>query len=132
MSKKIISKSDYEKIDQVLQNMLYSNSSNIMLEEFSNILDEAKKIHDEKPLEDIVTLNSHVELIDVNNNKVMLKKIVLPPANFDLQELSVLSPVGMSVIGAKTGDVIDCKVPSGIRRIKVQNILNAVNYAGFV
>jgi transcription elongation GreA/GreB family factor len=131
MSEKVISKSDFEKINRVLQNMLYSNSSNIMLEEFSDALDEAKKVHDEKLQEDIVALDSCVELMDVNNNEVMLKRIVLPPADFDSQELSVLSPIGMSVIGVKAGEIIDCKVPAGVRRIKIQNILDTAK-AGFV
>ncbi|MFA7231109.1 MAG: GreA/GreB family elongation factor [Victivallaceae bacterium] len=127
MSEKVISKSDFEKINRVLQDMLYSNSSSMMfdmLEEFSDTLADAKQVQDEKLHEDIVALNSCVELMDVNNNEVMLKTIVLPPADFDSQELSVLSPIGMSVIGVKTGEIIDCKVPAGVRRIKVQNILD--------
>ncbi|MDD5598358.1 MAG: GreA/GreB family elongation factor [Victivallaceae bacterium] len=122
MPERIVSKSDFEKINYILESMFGSNPESF--DGFAKVLDSAKKLNDEQMPDNIVMLDSCVELFDVGNQELMLKKIVLPPADFDTQELSVFSPVGMSVFGLKAGETIDCKVPGGIRRIEVRNILD--------
>ncbi len=133
MNKIIISKDDFEEINRLLLDMLYSDPNNNDLKEFSDDLNSAQIFTSERIMPDIITLYSCVELIDTNNQETMIKKIVLPPADFEAQELSVLSPIGMSIIGRKRGDVVDCKVPAGVRRIKIQNIFDethSLNFSG--
>ena len=99
MNKIIISKDDFEEINRLLLDMLYSDPNNNDLKEFSDALNSAQIFTSERIMPDIITLYSCVELIDANNQEATIKKIVLQPADFESQELSVLSPIGMSIIG---------------------------------
>jgi regulator of nucleoside diphosphate kinase len=44
--------------------------------------------------------------------------------------LSVLTPLGVRLLGARVGDVIEWPVPSGVRRLRVQRILFQPRAAG--
>lgn len=122
MNARIIGQSDFEQIERMLQQQLFAGGT-MKMEEFFTELETAQKVGDEQRAKDVVALNSYVELQDMSDHEVMRKKIVLPPADFDAHEVSVLSPLGMSVFGRKAGTVIDCPVPAGVRRIKVRHIL---------
>jgi regulator of nucleoside diphosphate kinase len=133
MNKKIVmSKDDFEKLNRMVQDMIYSGSNNVELEKFYEELENAEIKDNDKLPEELVTLNSEVELVDTKSGECICKRIVLPPANYEQQELSVITPIGMAVIGRKAGDIIECKVPAGTRVLKVKNILNPVVESGFI
>jgi regulator of nucleoside diphosphate kinase len=44
-------------------------------------------------------------------------------ANFDDGKISVLAPIGTAMIGYRRGDVIEWEVPSGVRRLRVEEVL---------
>jgi regulator of nucleoside diphosphate kinase len=133
MNKKIVmSKDDFEKLNRMVQDMIYSGSNNVELEKFYEELENAEIRDNDKLPEELVALNSEVELVDTKSGECICKRIVLPPANYEQQELSVITPIGMAVIGRKAGDIIECKVPAGTRVLKVKNILNPVVESGFI
>jgi len=41
----------------------------------------------------------------------------------DKGKISVLAPVGTAMIGYRAGDLIEWEVPSGLRRLKVEEII---------
>ncbi|MDD5596555.1 MAG: GreA/GreB family elongation factor [Victivallaceae bacterium] len=117
----IISREDFDIIAPKLQSMIFSDIKNDNLKNFADILEEAKQVScSELPAESI-TLGSKIELMDTNSKQIMIKKLVMPPASYELQELSVFTPVGMAVFGRKVGDIIKCEVPAGIKSLKVKS-----------
>ena len=73
---------------------------------------------------DVVTLDSRVQLIDLDSGEELLFAVVLPSrANADEGRLSVLAPLGMAVLGYRSGEVIEWDVPGGRRRLRVTHVL---------
>ncbi|HKS74401.1 MAG TPA: GreA/GreB family elongation factor [Terriglobales bacterium] len=55
----------------------------------------------------------------------MIYTLVFPrDANFDEGKISVLAPIGTAILGYRAGDVIEWKVPGGLRKLRVEEILD--------
>lgn len=80
---------------------------------------------------DLVTMNSTVELCDLETGEIETYTIVYPErADVALERISVLAPIGRAVLGSRAGDVAEVKVPSGWRRIRVEGIRYQPENAG--
>jgi regulator of nucleoside diphosphate kinase len=51
-------------------------------------------------------------------------------ADIDTGAISVLAPVGTAILGYAKGDVVEWTVPSGIRRISIEEVLYQPEAAG--
>jgi regulator of nucleoside diphosphate kinase len=73
---------------------------------------------------DVITMRSTVRLKDLDTGQEMIYGLVFPTeANYDDGKISVLAPIGTAMLGYRLGDVIEWKVPSGLRRLKVEKVL---------
>lgn len=80
---------------------------------------------------DIVTLNSRIRLLDLDANQEMVLTLALPGmANLEEGRISVASPIGTAILGYAAGDIIEWKVPSGTKTIRVEEILYQPEAAG--
>jgi regulator of nucleoside diphosphate kinase len=80
---------------------------------------------------DVVTLNSDVQLLDLDAGEVFGCSLVLPEeADPTLFKISVLAPVGLAVLGHRVGDRFEWPVPSGTQRLKVLALLYQPEAAG--
>lgn len=85
----------------------------------------AKVIKKEQTPDGLVRLGSMVEIIDEQSAEKTVFKLVLPQeASPDDDKVSILAPIGTAVIGYRQNDVIEWKVPLGIRRIKLNKVEN--------
>jgi regulator of nucleoside diphosphate kinase len=85
----------------------------------------AKVIKKEQAPDGLVRLGSMVEIIDEQSAEKTVFKLVLPQeASPDDDKVSILAPIGTAVIGYRQNDVIEWKVPLGIRRIKLNKVEN--------
>lgn len=79
----------------------------------------------------VVTMNSKVVLRDLDTSEEMTYTLVFPnDANIDAGAISVLAPVGTAILGYAKGDLVEWPVPSGTRRIRIENILYQPEAAG--
>lgn len=80
---------------------------------------------------DVITMNSRVCLQDMDSGENLVYTLVFPgDADFDSGKISVLAPIGTALIGYRAGDRITWRVPSGIKKLKVKNILYQPEAAG--
>lgn len=80
---------------------------------------------------DVITMNSKVSITDTDSGEKMTYTLVFPSAaNITENKLSVLAPLGMALLGYRKGDVIKWPVPSGIRKLKVDEIIYQPEAAG--
>ena len=94
-------------------------------EELDKELDRANVLEPQDIPDDVITMNSTVSLRDLDSGDEMEYTLVFPKAaNAVENNISILAPVGAAMLGCRVGDVIEWKVPKGIRRLKV----NAVVY----
>ena len=81
--------------------------------------------------EDIITMNSRAELVDLDTGEQLKVAVVFPrDADIELGLISVLAPLGAAMLGYRTGDEFKWKVPNGCRRFKVTQILYQPEAAG--
>ena len=80
---------------------------------------------------DVITMRSKVRLKDLDTGKEMVYVLVFPSeANYDEGKISVLAPVGTAMLGYRVGDTIEWEVPSGMRRLRVEELLYQPEAAG--
>jgi regulator of nucleoside diphosphate kinase len=80
---------------------------------------------------DVITMNSRVGITDTESGEKMSYTLVFPSAaNISENKLSILAPLGMALIGYRKGDIIEWPVPSGIRKLKVDEIIYQPEAAG--
>ena len=81
--------------------------------------------------EGVVTMNSTVRFRDLRTGRRETYTLVYPAeANVESARLSVLAPLGTALFGANVGDVVECRTPGGVRRLKVERILYQPEAAG--
>jgi regulator of nucleoside diphosphate kinase len=87
-------------------------------------LDRAEVVDPKDIPGDAITMRSTVRLRDLGSGKELIYSLVFPnEADIDKGKISVLAPVGTAMIGYRVGDTIEWEVPSGLRRLKVQEVL---------
>ncbi|MFO7643942.1 MAG: nucleoside diphosphate kinase regulator [Desulfosarcina sp.] len=101
------------------------------LELLAEELDQAEVLLSEAVPPDVVTMNSKVVLRDLSTSETMTYVLVFPKdANIDAGAISVLAPVGTAILGYAKGDVVEWPVPSGMRRIRIEEVLYQPEAAG--
>ncbi len=87
------------------------------------VLKDAQGIDPTELPQDMVTMNATVELRDLDTEERETYTVVYPErADISRNRISVLAPIGTAVLGCRVGDVVEVRVPSGRRRIRVEDI----------
>jgi regulator of nucleoside diphosphate kinase len=74
---------------------------------------------------DVVTLDSRVLVVGLDSGEERLFTLVLPSkANVDEGRISVLAPLGMAVLGYRSGNEIEWEFPGGRRRFMVRRVVH--------
>lgn len=120
--KPILTKSDYNTIKDLIVN----TPSPLITKEISLLAKEielAKKVPDAKIEPQVIRINSHFEVQDVASGKLLNFQLTLPK-NADLAEkkLSILSPLGVALIGFQEGMEIEWALPGGLKKLKILSV----------
>jgi regulator of nucleoside diphosphate kinase len=75
-------------------------------------------------------MGSEVRLMDVDTGEIKVYRLVFPSEARTENSLSVLAPIGTAILGYRVGDVIEWRVPKGVRRLKVLDVLFQPEAAG--
>lgn len=124
MKNPIITKSDYKKIMQIIYNL----NPNQKTEEVKQLIDELAKaeiITDNKIDDDIVRMNSEVEVEVINANKKLYFTLTTPSeSNVIHKKVSIISGMGIALIGLKQGTEVEWKLPGGLMRLRILKVNN--------
>lgn len=94
-------------------------------------LDRAIVVAPEDVPPGVITMNSTVNLRDVETSEEMTYTLVFPKnADIARGSISVLAPVGMAILGFAEGDVVEWPVPSGTAQIAIEKVLYQPEAAG--
>jgi len=126
-----VTKADYEKLQHVIEGRRTTGSFDMKyLNLLEAELDRAEVVEPEAIPPDVVTMNSEVRLKDLDSGNIIVYRLVFPSQARTENSISVLAPVGMAMLGYQVGDIIEWPVPSGIRRLKVLEVLFQPEAAG--
>ena len=94
------------------------------IEELEAELNRAIIVDADKIPPEIVTMNSKAYLRDMDTGKDEFYQLVYPEdADIEQNKISILAPIGTAILGYKVGDIIEWKVPAGLRKLKIKKIV---------
>ena len=132
MSRLIVNRLDYARIKKSIsdardfKSINKSESDKLMKE-----LDSAEIVEPEAIPSNVVTMNSIVKLSFLNNDRQIQLQIVYPEqANMTENKISIFSPIATALIGYKVKDEIECIVPAGLTKIRIDEIIYQPEAAG--
>lgn len=116
----LVTEKDLMRIRHILSFQKSEDFENLELE-----LDRAKIISDDDVPADLVTMNSKLKFLNVEENKEMIITIVYPSdANFAEGRISVLASMGSALLGLRIGQEIKWMFPNG--KTKTLKILEVI------
>ncbi|GAF03000.1 GreA/GreB family elongation factor [Saccharicrinis fermentans] len=93
------------------------------LEALAREIKRAEKVDSHSIEPEYVTMNSVVQVENVETKKRMTVKVVYPKeANFTKGYVSVFSPLGSALLGYKIGDSVQFEAPKGIVTVKILSL----------
>ena len=121
-----ITKPDHERLTKLIEIACEreSDANRKYLDSLEEELERAEVVQQKDLPADVITMRSTVRLKDLDTSEEMTYQLMFPTeANFDEGKISVLAPIGTAMIGYGHGDVIEWEVPSGVRRLRVEEVL---------
>ncbi len=80
---------------------------------------------------DLVTMNSTIALREVDTGNQHIFTLVFPScANGSKSRISVLTPLGSILLGARTGQILTCPLSGTITTVRVESILHQPEATG--
>lgn len=114
-----LSQQDHKALTQLLQGLEPGETTEL----FSAKLNTLATADEGTPLLDLVKLNSTVRLLDHHTNRPMEFAIVLPnEANIKQRKISVLTPIGIALIGQRKGDPVIWSIGGGKREVTILEV----------
>jgi regulator of nucleoside diphosphate kinase len=93
------------------------------LDELELELERADTVDPRNVPADVVTMNSTVDLVDLDTRDRRTLTVVFPgTADAASGRVSILAPVGLALLGARQGAQVECPTPNGTRRVVVERI----------
>lgn len=72
---------------------------------------------------DTVMINTSVEILDLETGHTFIFDLVSPSeAKMKISKLSVLSPIGLALVGYKEGQEVSWEMPGGLKRYRIQKV----------
>lgn len=108
-------------LDLLRTHLAHSNLSDFNK---GKLLDELKnaEIVDELPA-DVVCLNSKVEIREVITGQKFVFQLVLPTeANMRKNKISVFAPIGIALLGYRTGAKVQWEMPNGLKTFEILEV----------
>jgi regulator of nucleoside diphosphate kinase len=119
-----ITSQDKQRLEDLLQEVAVRDSRahgdlNALLEELHRaIIVDPKEVPD-----DVITMNSRAEMLDLNSGETMTFTLAFPAdASIEEEKISVLAPIGAAMLGYRVNDEFEWQVPDGVRRMRVNQI----------
>lgn len=128
----LITESDMKKLRPIVGFAgAFATSDRESLQLLEEELDRADVVSADEIPENVTTMNSQVRVRDLEAGRVMVYTLVFPQdADASQGKISILAPIGTALLGYRVGDVIECKVPAGVKRLRVEEVLYQPEAAG--
>src|SRR5690242_18362250 len=127
-----ITEPDYNRLSALIEKKRESNGIDRQyLNKLEAELDRAEIVDPKDIPADVITMRSKVRLKDLVSGNSNTYSLVFPTeADFAEGKISVLAPIGTAILGFRKGDTIEWQVPSGLRKLKVEEVLYQPESAG--
>jgi len=120
----LITHSDMNRLRRLLESALnFLRRDRPHLETLEHELEHARVVPREEIPQNVVRLNSRVRLRDLDTGRRTVYTLVFPrDSRIGDDRLSVLAPIGTAILGRRMGDVVECSVPAGVRKLEIEEV----------
>ncbi|HEX2061201.1 MAG TPA: nucleoside diphosphate kinase regulator, partial [Thermoanaerobaculia bacterium] len=126
-----ITRFDKARLMRLLRGLDAADVNRDEVEDLARELERGIEVESTEVEPDVVTMNSTVRATDVDANTTHLYTIVFPAdADFEKGRISILSPLGTALLGARAGDVVTWEMPRGTRRLRIEELVYQPEAAG--
>ena len=127
----VITEADFDRLKALMDSPRYRSIHAMRLASLQEELNHSKVFHAENVPRNVVTMHSRVRVWDLGAEESDTYTLVYP-ADADIEEgkVSVLAPLGLALLGARVGQVVEFDAPAGLRRLRIQKILYQPEAAG--
>ena len=93
------------------------------LDELGAELERARIAASDEVPADVITLYTRVRVSDRTNGELRELTLVLPrESDAGAGRISVLAPLGTALLGYREGDVVEWRMPGGLRRLRIESV----------
>lgn len=118
----VLKNSDYQIIKTLIENFHPSQRTKEM-GTLQAELRRAKIVDDKKIKDNIIQLHSYFEVREISSGKRLCFTLTLPAeANLQEQKVSILSPLGVALIGFQEGKEFEWELPAGKRKFVIEKV----------
>jgi regulator of nucleoside diphosphate kinase len=122
---------DVRRLDALFDRIRYQVSPPATLSVLERELAHAIVVSPEKVPPSVVTMNSEVEVVDLQTDERRSLTVVFPSmAGIDVGRISVLAPLGTALIGSCEGAHVAWQTPRGLRQLQVHRVVYQPEAAG--
>ena len=130
-NRQLITQTDYERLLNILQGAYTPESPDNPATVLRHELPRRSLIAPGAVPRAVVTMNSRVECLDLDNGETVTYTIVYPDdADIDNGKISVLTRLGIALLGAKEGDTVEAGTRSLNWQLKILRVLYQPEAAG--
>ena len=126
-----ITEFDLERLNKLIAEERANGREKAYLSDLEEELGRATVVESKDIPADVITMNSKVNLKDLDTGEEMTFSLVFPQdADIDQGRISILAPIGTGMLGYEVGDILEWKVPAGLRKLEILEILYQPEAAG--
>ena len=127
----VITEIDFDRLNQIVESRKYRATHPVFVAGLRRELDRGTIVPALEVAKGTVTMRSRVRVRDLRARERETFTLVYPEeADIDEGKVSVLAPLGMALLGARVGEVVEVKAPGGVRRFEVEEVLYQPEAAG--
>ena len=127
----MVTRKDMERLTTLMEDFRGDASSRPYFKALKQELTQAKVMEPADIPADVVTMNSTVQIRNVDAKRSQKVTVVYPQdADIDEDKISVLAPLGTALLGYRAGDEVQWEVPAGLRTFRIEKILYQPEAAG--
>ncbi|HYP75239.1 MAG TPA: nucleoside diphosphate kinase regulator [Polyangiaceae bacterium] len=122
---------DLRRLDALFERMRLHLKPPATLTKLERELERAAVVKPSEVPGTIVTMNSEVEVVDLDTGERRCLTLVFPSmAAIESGRVSVLAPLGTALLGSHQGAEVTWQSPRGLRRMRVEGIVYQPEAAG--
>jgi len=120
----IVSEYDFSRLQELLLvAKQFASPEPTFIHDLEDELQHARIVSPEQIPPYVVTMNTQARLIDTNTGKSLIYTLVFPnDADLEEGKLSILSDLGVAILGYSVGDTIDWEFPEGLKQFRIDTI----------
>lgn len=119
-----ITETDYEKITGLVGVASLPGKDAAMADLLLKELRSARTIPQDRISNNVVTMNSRVLLREIGSGRQTDITITWPQdADSRARKVSLLSPIGIALLGSREGNITSWRVPGGVGRFRIEKVL---------